>query len=295
MVVEHGQAIRAVVQRSMSGLTPAERRVARALLAAYPVAGLERVAQLAERAGVSDPTVVRFVKKLGYAGYPEFQRALREELQATTTSPLTLYGRRAPEQTGILASSLEVFLHSLEVTFEQVPASEFDAVVRLLADPKRRISCAGGRFSQILAYYLYAHLHMLRPGARLIGMNPAPRMDDLIDLARKDVLVVFDYRRYQSDTIELARRAAEREATIVLLTDPWLSPIAVVAKHVLSASVEAPSPFDSLVGGLAVVETLIAGLVERIGDQARTRLEALERLRAGSTWDQTAVRRRKEA
>lgn len=290
---EERETVRELVRRSIGDLTPAERKVARVLLAAYPIAGLEKVAQLAERAQVSAPTVMRFVNKLGFDGYPQFQRALREELQATMSSPLALYQRRPlpSESDGILESSLRVFVRNLEATFAGLPPSEFDAVVDLLADRRRRILCTGGRFSQILAYYLYAHLHMLRPGTRLIGAGLSPRMDELIDVGRRDVLVVFDYRRYQEDTIQLARQAADRGATIVLLTDPWLSPIAEVARHVLPASVEAPSPFDSLVGGTAVVEGLVAGLVERKGETTRDRLEALERLRAGFTWGETGLER----
>lgn len=289
--------VRELVRRSIGELTPAERRVARVLLSAYPIAGLERVAQLAERARVSGPTVMRFVHKLGFQGYAEFQRTLREELQATISSPLALYERRPSpaKHDGIIGSSLDVFARSLETTFRGLPPSEFEAVVGLLADPARRTLFTGGRFSQILAYYLYAHVHMLRRGARLIGTGLLPRVDELIDVGRRDVLVVFDFRRYQEDTIQVVRRAAERGATIVLLTDPWLSPIAEVADHVLPVSVEAPSPFDSITSGAAIVEALIAGLVERMGPRTRARLEELERLRTGFTWGEAELDPTEEA
>ena len=51
-------------REAMGSLTASERKVARALLSMYPVAGLGTVAELAERAGVSSPTVVRFVARL---------------------------------------------------------------------------------------------------------------------------------------------------------------------------------------------------------------------------------------
>jgi DNA-binding MurR/RpiR family transcriptional regulator len=100
---------------------------------------------------------------------------------------------------------------------------------------------------------------------------------------------VFDYRRYQNSTIEFARRAAEMGAQIVLFTDVWLSPVADVSKHVLTCTVRGPSPFDTMVPGLAVVEAVIAGLSVRLGAQARPRIEELERLRAGTTWGEIVV------
>ncbi len=54
------------LQLKLAELTPAERKVARVLMAEYPVRGLQPVAKLAAAAGVSAPTVVRLVSKLSF-------------------------------------------------------------------------------------------------------------------------------------------------------------------------------------------------------------------------------------
>jgi hypothetical protein len=116
-----------------------------------------------------------------------------------------------------------------------------------------------------------------------------PRIDQLVDIGRNDVLVIFDYRRYQADTIDFARRAKERGATIVLITDPWLAPIADIARHVvLPTSVMAPSPFDSLVAGMAIVETLVAALSARLAEDGRSRIARMDTLREGFVLDEGA-------
>ncbi len=61
-------------------LTPAERKVIRALLDQYPRNGLGPMSRLAEHAGVSDPTIVRLVKKPGFSGYADFQEALLSDM-----------------------------------------------------------------------------------------------------------------------------------------------------------------------------------------------------------------------
>ncbi len=73
-----GLSIAETIRQSLGELTQSERRPALSLLANYPVPGLEPVAQFARRAGVSGPTILRLVAKLGFAGYPEFQKALRD-------------------------------------------------------------------------------------------------------------------------------------------------------------------------------------------------------------------------
>jgi DNA-binding MurR/RpiR family transcriptional regulator len=73
----HDSRVGELVRLRIGTLSPAERRLARVLLASYPIAGLESVARFAERAGVSPPTVTRFITKLGFRGYPEFQEVIR--------------------------------------------------------------------------------------------------------------------------------------------------------------------------------------------------------------------------
>ena len=279
-----------LVHSEMGRLTASERKVGRAFLAAYPIAGLETVGQLAERAKVSGPTVMRFASKLGFDGYLDFQQALHKEVQQKLTSSLALMERQPGEpEEEVLGFSLTTFVDELRATFGGLPPAEFHDVVDLLSDERRTVLCTGGRFSQILAFYLSAHLNMLRPRCRYVVAAPTPRFDELIDVGRRTIVVAFDYRRYQNSTIEFARRAVDRGATVILFTDPWMSPIADLARHVLTASVVAPSAFDSLVPGMAVVEAVIAGLSARLGERARPRMKELEQLRSGTTWGEVEL------
>src|SRR4051812_27065723 len=77
------------VRQELQSLSDAERRVAHALLGEYPLAGLETVAKFAKRAGTSGPTILRFIGRLGFGNYAEFQDALRSEIHISLQGPLT--------------------------------------------------------------------------------------------------------------------------------------------------------------------------------------------------------------
>jgi DNA-binding MurR/RpiR family transcriptional regulator len=269
-----------LVRQRLDSLSPAERRLARALLASYPIAGLESVARFAERAGVSPPTVTRFITKLGFRGYPEFQENLRDEVQARLSSPLTRY-RDEPQQDSAIKTALDASGHNLKATLELLSERDVKEAIELLADVRRRVMVLGGRVSAPLARYLAAQLHLLRPGIGLVDSERSAPAQQLIDMRRTDVLVVFDYRRYQADTIECARVAAARGCDVILFTDQWLSPASALARQVLVTSVETVGPFDSLVGAVAVVEALVAAVLGKLGPRAEARMQNLERLRAG--------------
>jgi DNA-binding MurR/RpiR family transcriptional regulator len=263
---------------SLGAFSDSERKVARALLAAYPVAGLETVAQLAVRASVSPPTVVRFVARLGFSGYPAFQAALRHEIDEGMGSPLRQYGEHqsTPGRDELLPYAASTFVETLRATFNELPPAEFTRAVDLLCDAKRSIHVVGGRFSRVLADYLTSHLKLLRPGVSMVTHDELERLAIGADAARGPVLVALDYRRYDVATVRFAEWMDERGATVLLLTDQWLSPISRFAKVVLPARVEAPSPFDSLVPAMAVVESLIAAVSVQLGERGRSRLELIE-------------------
>ncbi|MER5323524.1 MurR/RpiR family transcriptional regulator [Streptosporangium roseum] len=275
------------VRRSLDGSSPGERLVARTLLASYPTAGLETAARLAERAGVSAPTVVRFVARLGFAGYRAFQQALRDEIEARRASPLTLAQQLGDGVTpdSLRVSAGAIFRQRLDESFAALSDPELEAVLDLLADPARRIALIGGRFSHILAEYLDLHLRLLRPGTRVLDPRPESLAAFSVDVGRRDVIVVFDYRRYQRDVVEFARRVHERGAKVVLFTDPWLSPASEAADLVIPVRVEAPSPFDSLVPALALVETVVAGVMARLGKEGEERLRQCEEIVGDVTVD----------
>jgi DNA-binding MurR/RpiR family transcriptional regulator len=92
----------------------------------------------------------------------------------------------------------------------------------------------GGRFTDALALYLSVQLRILRPGVSHLQEQESNWRDQLLDMGKRDVLVIYDIRRYQPSLLRLANAAASRQVRIILLTDQWLSPIVRVATHVLS-------------------------------------------------------------
>jgi DNA-binding MurR/RpiR family transcriptional regulator len=262
------------IRRELRNLTPSERKVARVLLSGRPTMGLESSARLAQFSGVSGPTVSRFVTRLGYASYADFQESLRHVLDQRVREPVDSYPSvpAATAPAGDLTRRCrDTFVTGVTSSLDLLDDTEFDAAVSLLSDPKSRVMASGGWFSHHLASYLIALLQELRPDTHLVSRTTVDRSAALSDTRTDDVVVLFDFRRYESDTIALAREMRRVGARIILVTDRWLSPIAEMAKVVLPVSLESPSPFDSLTPAVALIETLMTGVVERTGEAGLAR------------------------
>lgn len=272
--VRHSLAHR--IRTSLAEFTPSERKVARGLLADYPSAGLDSVQHLAERAEVSAPSVVRFARRLGFEGFSDFQKALREELSTRSNSPLQrLAAEPAPGDTAAcIAAGLGSFAANLQASFAQLPSYEVEQAVALLAAPERRLILGGGRISQTLASYCARHMQQVRPQVLLLPETRHERIPFVLDTRARDVFLLFDFRRYQKDIVDLARMVAARGATVILITDSYLSPIASCARVVLSVSTGSAWPFDSYAGAFALIELLMAMAMAQAGDPAVTRMRA---------------------
>ena len=277
------RSVAELIHRCLDRLTPTERKPARLLLANYPVVGLEPLASFARRAEVSHPSILRFIAKLGYAGYADFQAELRSELEARLKSPLAKHEAGAAEAAGdedFVARYAESACENIRQAVASLPRSEFEGALALLGEPSNILYLLGGRFTDPVANYAYMHLRVLRANVHHVSGPPVSWSEYVLDMDRRAVLLVFDIRRYQQDVIRFAEEAAERDARIILVTDNWLSPIAAHAEHVLAARIEVPSSWDSVVALTTLMEALIAALNNRQWPRLEGRIHELERLRA---------------
>ena len=261
-------------------LTRAERQLANAMLENYPLSGLGSITAVAETSRVSTPTVARMARKLGFGGFPELQSALRAELEATISSPIAKHDQWAAEapDTHILNRFADVVTDNLRQTLRQLDPAVFNAVAALLADRGRGVYLVGGRITRSLADYFFTHLQVIRDGVTLIPPNSNTWPHYLLNMARGDVLVAFDIRRYERDVLKLAEMAEARGARVVLFTDQWGSPAGRHAAHVFNCRIEAPSAWDSSVVTLFIVEALIAAVQTASWDETRDRMKTLEEL-----------------
>ena len=268
------------MRAALPDLTRAERQLATHILKNYPVAALGSITALAKASEVSTPTVVRLCQKLGYKGYPDYQSALRGEVEAMLVSPIAKHDRwtgGAPD-THILNRFADAVVGNLQATLGQIDHSEFDAAAALLADPRRAVYAIGGRITHAQADYFVTLMKVVRREVTLLSGLSNTWPPALLDMKRGDVLVVFDIRRYENSVLQLVELAVEQGAEVVLVTDRWQSPAAVHARHTLSAHIEAPSAWDSMVSITVLVETLLAAVQTLTWAETEARLKRLEAL-----------------
>lgn len=272
--------VRQRIEEMSDDLTATERKLSTALLLNYPFAGLEPIQELAKATNTSPPSISRFVTKLGFQGYQDFQRHLIGELKQGQRSPVELQATNAPIHGAFLESFLNRACAVVSDATKAVSETLFERIVENLSDRKRSIYVIGGRMSDPLAQHLTRHLRLIRPKVFHVPSDPEVWPEYLLRMRARDILFIVDFRRYQKDLAALAQKATgTRNAQVVLMTDEWISPISVHASEVLAVPIDTHTLWDSYAGALALLEALLTRIAARDWDQTKDRIEEWDSMR----------------
>lgn len=267
------------LRAAMPSMTRAERQLTSHMLGNFPLSVLGSVSDIAQEAGVSAPTLVRLVRKIGFSGYPEFRAQLHEEMGERLASPIAKHEKWADMSEidhPLNRFALRV-IENLNQTLSQQDLRVFDTVRDLLADRSRSVYLIGGRLTRSVAEYFATALHVMRSDVTLLSSLPNTWPPALLEMKQGDVLVVFDIRRYEPSMQQFGELAHAQGVEIVLLTDRWVSPTAGVAQHILTSQIEVPSAWDTIVPLVALVEALLSAIQDANWQETRERMERMER------------------
>jgi len=268
-------SIRKKLESMFDQFTATEQRLSTVILADYPFAGLQTINELAETTKTSSPTISRFVVKLGFAGFQEFQRNLISELKEGQRSPVDLKRTSAPVEGAYLSGFMTRVGDLVEQTTESITEEQFERTCHLLADTSRRLFIIGGRMSDSIAVYAFKHFRQIRTKVYHIPADPEEWPEYLLQMQPKDVLLIISFRRYQHNLSDLAEQARKsRNANIVLMTDPWLSPVSKWAKEVLMVPINNNTVWDCYAPAFAVMEAILTFVAELDWDRTKDRIEA---------------------
>lgn len=275
------------IEAAFGTMTASERKVARALLADYPVAGLLTLVELAEVAGTSHPTVLRFIRKLGFSAYPAFQERLREEVQQSYRTPWmrSLGGDSgAPATTSQVVQLRQAIGHNVAGFLERAAHTEIEEAARRLHATRGEVVVLGGNMSAPLAGYLGRSLRLVMDRVHFVDTGVENLARQLNAMGPRDCVCVFHLPRYDEQLNVFCRQAKAQGSGLVLFTDERMSPLAGVADHVISAAINVPAMFDSYAVLFIQIEMLLNALIglDHEGFRRRNRRadELVERLRS---------------
>ena len=261
----------AVLFRSAS-LPPAQRRIAQHVLETLPDAAFLSSSELAERAGVSQPSVTRLAASLGFTGHTEFRNALR---RSVLHSP----GRATPlATTDAIAIAVNGEQANL-ATLRHELGNEVLNSASLQMSTSHPLGILGIRASAALAQYTGYFARRVHSDVRVMS-DGAALEDDLLQLhsAGGSTVLAFVMPRYPLATLRALDYADQLGLHTIVVVDNPLAPFADKADVILTAPVGSGLVFDSHAAAVVLAMSLIHAMAAHTPERTQALLREHEDL-----------------
>ncbi|MEU6931257.1 MurR/RpiR family transcriptional regulator [Streptomyces sp. NPDC046385] len=253
-------------------LTPTQRRIAHCMVRrAADVPFLSSV-ELAELAGVSQPSVTRFAVALGFDGYPALRKHLRESAPAAPVKEESGTAGYNEYQQAVLAE-IENLRHLAELLADPAPV---ERAGRLLAG-SRPLLVLGLRAASSQARgfaYFAAKVH---PDVRLLDEG-GTMLTDRVDAAVRagaTALLCFALPRHPREVVEALEYARSAGLTVVTVAESAFAPVAAHSDLLIPAAVGTGLAFDTACAPMLLGRVLLEAMADGLPD-AQARLEEFD-------------------
>lgn len=234
--------------------------------------------RLGEVIGISESTVVRFANEMGYKGYPELQKALRNLIKTKLTSVQRIDISDMTIGEDVVKDVMTNDIENLKTSVEQLDREQFEKASDMIANAKT-VYIIGVRSALMLANFLYYYLDLIMDNVKPVMTSGNGEIyEQLRRIGKEDVIIGITFPRYSAMTKECLEIAKKSGANIVAVTDSEVSPIVPVADSVLYVKSDMASFVDSLVGPLSVINALIVSVGRKKKDSLKNTFKRLEEI-----------------
>ncbi len=264
------------LQEIMPTLSKGHKKIAEFIMERYDKAAFMTASKLGTIVGVSESTVVRFATELGFEGYPELQRALKEYTsnKLTTVQRIDVMNDQLSGN-DVYEKILNMDIDKIKKTLEEGDRDQFYKTVDTLCNAKN-IYVIGARSAAVLARFLSFYFNMMFDNVKLVHTTSTSEMfEQILNIGENDIMIGISFPRYSTHTVKAFRYAHEQGAKVIAITDSKASPLAEYADNMLLARSDMVSFADSLVAPMSVINALIVAVGMRKSDYVVKNYERL--------------------
>ena len=254
----------------MPEMTKSEARVAQFILLNLDQISYETGASIAEKAAVSQITVSRFLKKVGYRGIS----ALKEEVKEINLHA-GVQEKKKTEKKSIYSNSLNIEVNSMMRLYEQFETESWSSLVNCVAAAKR-VYVSGFQSVRGISEDFGRRLSLARDSVQYLSMHDG-MLAEWLEYKLKvgmgyDALVIFDVVPYASEGRKLCEMAVEKGIQIVIISDEFCYWASEYNAHVIHSKSKSGLFLEST-WGLALASNVLVDAVARKNPNSDNRIK----------------------
>ncbi len=272
--------LRGRLEASLRDSTPATQALAAYFLSHLKDLPFDTAATVAVKTGLSEATVGRFCRALGYRNFKEVKAAIQADLGGKAW----LIGERLQDLAKRLKSGSEEVMRGMQREFAAIAANyetaatpEFArAVTRLARCPQ--VFVAGFQTERGHGQFLSHGLQYLRPGVQLLDQSAGHFAEAILAAPDEACLVLIDGRRYSRLTRTLAMQARDRGIPVTLITDPYCPWAHDVAEEAFVVQTDFNQFWDATSAMSSLIGLIVNGVFAELGPEVEARMNRVSSL-----------------
>ena len=222
-----------IINNALPNMQATNKKIAISILEDAQRVGFSSIQSLGRSIGVSEATIIRFAKSLGFTGYADFKKAIQKAIK----QQLNPYGEIASNELTMLDSDkqfekiLRYESENLKKTFRNISVKTLNNIIDGLTAAERVFVCGFGSTRYVAE--LYGFLLTSNPGKQVITLtgSVADYIQKLSLFSERDALIVVSIPLYAREDNQIANFVKKRGGKIYLFTDSQRCPVYPLADH----------------------------------------------------------------
>ena len=258
-------------------LTKKEKRIAEFFLDEEQRVFLMNVADIAKAIDVSDTSVIRFIKSLGFENFTDFKNSGQENIK----SRLDKTNDFIKNLDIIKENSIEqLYIHKIneEVNkiFNSNSQKQIKKISNLIMKAKNKY-IVGFKSTAGIANFFGVRLGFMLENVSTFNIDDSVVVNSIFNIKQEDILIIFDYPMYSKAAVVLAKIARENKAKILLFTDSDNAPLAEYSDILYKVKLNGISVFNSLISTQILIEYLLTYISQFIEEKAKIRFSKIRK------------------
>lgn len=244
-------------------LTKGEKKIAEFFVKNPKKVMLLSALELGKEIGVSDASVLRFSKIMGFNKFNDFKNYIALELSETSPDDRIVknwdnFNSKNDIANKIVNADLEnIKEFLLNVDFDQV-----NEAVEMI-DEAKKIYFLGIGSSRAISQFMFWHIKRLGFNAECINEGGLGLYEAFSHIKKGDVVIMFAFPRFLNDEIKAIKLAKEKKAKIITVTSNVFSEISFLSNIVFKISVENNGFFNSYIVPMELCNIILTALFEK--------------------------------
>ncbi len=261
-------------------LTKSEKRIANYLSQNQDESAFLSAGEIADRLQLSEATMVRFARTLGFDSYPAMRTALQDNFRHRMTHSARLRSRLDDlrEAGDIFERLVASEIDYLTEAMQTLDRKALNAAVELLRTHQRVFVFGLG---PSLSLVDLLEIRLTRSARHVIPLNSSGRemLEPMLLMNNTDLLIAIGFFNLTPDLQMVLEYANQQKTPVILLTDTLGPMVGDKADIVLSARRGPVSAFHSLTVPMTILNALLLSLSSVDQEKVMTNLDKLDQLR----------------